>query len=128
MALMASSAWLERSATLFWVARDMARTRRPIIRMGMTTSGSIRNTYSVRRMLVMSSITKPPMNSSELRRNWLTELPTTFCSNVVSVVRRLSRSPVRVVSKNTVSIDRILAKTSRRMSATTRSPIHETRR
>jgi hypothetical protein len=41
-----------------------------------------------------------PMPITVLRRPMLSELPTTVCTSVVSVVRRLSTSPVWVDSKN----------------------------
>jgi len=49
---------------------------------------------------VTNSITRPPMNSSTLRRATEMLVPTTAWIRVVSVVRRDSTSPVCVVSKN----------------------------
>ena len=41
----------------------------------------------------------PPTVSRMLRSAWVTVEPITVCTTVVSVVRRDSTSPVRVVSK-----------------------------
>ncbi len=45
-------------------------------------------------------MTSAPMPITVLRRPMLSDEPTTVCTSVVSVVRRLSTSPVCVVSKN----------------------------
>ena len=50
--------------------------------------------------LVTNSMTRPPENSSVLRSASEMLVPTTVWISVVSVVRRDSTSPVRVVSKN----------------------------
>jgi len=50
--------------------------------------------------LVTNSMTRPPTNSSVLRSASEMLVPTTVWISVVSVVRRDSTSPVRVVSKN----------------------------
>jgi len=49
--------------------------------------------------LVTNSITRPPPNSRVLRSASEMLVPTTVWIRVVSVVRRDSTSPVRVVSK-----------------------------
>ena len=57
------------------------------------------------------------------------EMPTPEidCTSVVSAVSRDSTSPVRVTSKNVGSMRMTFAYTALRMSATTRSPNHDTR-
>ncbi len=80
----------------------------------------------VRRGLVMNSITRPPMNSSVLRSASEMLVPTIAWISVVSVVRRDSTSPVRVVSKNSGLWRTTCRYTALRMSAVTRSPSHET--
>ena len=54
-------------------------------------------------------------------------VPTTAWISVVSVVSRESTSPVRVISKNDGLIPITCLYTALRMSATTRSPSHDTR-
>ena len=92
------------------------------------TKGTTRNTKPVKRGLVTISIVVPPKNNSKLRNATDTCDPTTDCNNVVSVVKRDKTSPTRVVSKNWESRLRTCPNTSRRMSATTFSPIQETRK
>ncbi len=94
----------------------------------MTTSGTTRKTNPVRRGLVTISMVVPPRNSSILRSATETCDPTTDCNNVVSVVRRDMTSPMRVVSKNPGLRESTWLKTSRLISATTFSPIQETRK
>jgi len=50
--------------------------------------------------LVTISASSAPAPITTLRRPMLRLLPTTVCTSVVSVVRRLSTSPVLVLSKN----------------------------
>ena len=64
----------------------------------------------------------PPTNSSTLRRATETDEPRTDWISVVSVVIRLSTSPVISPSKNPGLIPITRSKTALRMSATTRSP------
>jgi hypothetical protein len=52
----------------------------------------------------------------------LSDEPTTVCTSVVSTVRRLSTSPVWVVSKNSGLWRMTWAYTALRRSAVTRSP------
>ncbi len=79
--------------------RDSRRTLRPNSTIGATTSGTTASTSKVSFGLVMNSMTAPPMISSALRSAIETDEPTTTCSSVVSVVRRDTTSPVRVISK-----------------------------
>ena len=88
------------SATRSWLARLSLRTRRPMIRVGSTTSARMPSTGSITRGLVTTSMASAPRPITVLRRPRLSEEPTTVCTSVVSVVRRLSTSPVWVVSKN----------------------------
>jgi hypothetical protein len=62
-----------------------------------------------------------------LRSAWVTLEPITVWITLVSVVSRESTSPVRVTSKKPGERRITCAKTSRRRSATTRSPIQVTR-
>jgi hypothetical protein len=82
-----------------WLSRDSSRTLRPNSTIGATTRGTTARTSKVSLGLVTNSITMPPMISSALRSAMETEEPTTTCSKVVSVVRRETTSPVRVISK-----------------------------
>ena len=50
--------------------------------------------------LVTNSIARPPANSKTLRSAIEMLVPTTAWISVVSVVRRDSTSPLRVISKN----------------------------
>ena len=88
------------SATLSWLARLNLRTRRPKNRLGSTTSTRMPSTCVITTGLVMTSISRAPMPITALRNPMLSDEPTTVCTSVVSVVRRLSTSPVCVVSKN----------------------------
>ncbi len=87
------------SATLSWLVRDSTRTRRPKIRIGATTSGTLTMTISVSLMSVTNSQTMPPIMISRLRSASDTDEPITVCSSVVSVVMRDWISPLRLASK-----------------------------
>ena len=84
-------------------------------------------TRPVRRGLVITSMAMPPTKSRRLRRAIETVAPTTVWMRLVSVVRRERISPVLVISKNPGLRRTRWAKTCRRRSATTRSPIQATR-
>ena len=88
------------SATRSWLARLSLRTRRPKNRLGSTTSTRMPSTCVITTGLVITSISRAPAPITALRRPMLRDEPTTVCTSVVSVVRRLSTSPVCVVSKN----------------------------
>ena len=74
----------------------------------------------------MMSMVIAPMPITALRRPMLKLEPTTVCTSVVSVVKRLSTSPVCVVSKNCGLCLTTWAYTALRRSAVTRSPSHVT--
>ena len=93
-----SSTWAPTSAIRSWLARDRRRTRRPNTRIGTSTSGTTRNTSPVSRALVTASNTVPPTSMIAFRSAIETEVPTTICRTLVSVVRRDRISPVRVTS------------------------------
>ena len=110
------------SATRSWLARLSLRTRRPKYRLGATTTIRMPSTWVITQGLVMTSITSAPMPITVLRSPMLRLLPTTVCTRVVSVVRRLSTSPEAVVSKNSGLCRTTWAYTALRRSAVTRSP------
>ena len=87
------------SPTRSWLARASRRTRRPNRMIGVTTSGTPASTSSVSFTLVSSSMTKPPIISSELRIAIDADEPMIVSSIVVSLVSREMTSPVRVISK-----------------------------
>ncbi len=109
-----------------WLARESFLTRRPKSRIGAITSGTPSTTSAVSLGLVMISMTRAPamirvfLNANEA------EEPITTSSSAVSLVRREIASPVRMVSKNPGDCSSRCPNTARRMSAETRSPIHDT--
>ncbi len=98
-ALRLSSTPAPTSATRSWLSRESLRTLRPISTIGATTKGTASTTKPVNFGLVIASMNRPPTSSRRLRSAKDTEEPITVCSSVVSVVMRVSTSPVRVVSK-----------------------------
>jgi len=110
-----------------WLNRDSLRTRRPSTMIGTTASGTTSSASAVRRGLVISSIARPPTNISELRIATETVEPTTWSIKVVSDDSRLITSPVRAVSNQAGLSRTMCAKAALRISATTRSPSHETK-
>ena len=94
---------------------------------GPTISGIRATIISVSLGLVATSITSEPSSVSAERSVIEMPTPEIDCTSVVSAVRRDSTSPVRVTSKNVGSIRTTFAYTALRMSATTRSPSHDTR-
>ena len=115
------------SATRSCESRDKRRTRRPSISSGPTISGIATTIIKVSVGLVATSSTSEPSSVSVERSEIEMPTPEIDCTSVVSAVRRDSTSPVRVTSKNVGSIRITFAYTALRMSATTRSPSHETR-
>lgn len=79
------------------------------------------------RGLVITIIAAAPKNIIKLRSAIETEAPTEDLIWVVSAVRRDTSSPLRAESKKAGDSDSRWAKTSRRRSATMRSPIVITR-
>ena len=110
-----------------WLARESLRTRRPNSAMGATTTGTISSTRAVSLKLVSASMIRLPIPSSVLRTAIDTLVPTTCSSSALSAVRREITSPVRACSKNAGDSSSRCANTSRRKSATTRSPSQDTR-
>ena len=94
----ASEALPELCAIQSWFSRLSFRRRRPSVRIGTTTSGTISRASPVSLAEVSSIITKPPKKISTLRSATETEEPTTDWIRVVSVVIRLRTSPVIVLS------------------------------
>ena len=88
------------SATRSWLARLSFLTRRPKYSAGNTTRIRMPSTCVITYGLVAISIAIAPMPITVLRRPIDRLEPTTVCTTVVSVVMRLSTSPVCVVSKN----------------------------
>jgi hypothetical protein len=127
MALSTSPAIAEASATRSWLSRLSERTRRPHSRAGSSTSSSTPSTCAITQGLVSTSMTSAPAAISALRRPMLKEEPITVCTSVVSVVRRDSTSPVRVVSKKPGAWRITRAYTAERTSAVMRSPSQVTR-
>ena len=122
MAFSTSAAMALASATRSWLARDRRRTRRPTYTLGNMISASMPITGSITRGLVMTSMASAPTPITMLRSPMLSDEPTTVCTSVVSVVRRLSTSPVCVVSKNSGLCRTTCAYTALRKSAVMRSP------
>ena len=98
--LLRSAAIALESATRSWLARESLRTRRPNHMVGSTTSTRMPSTCVITQGLVTMRASSAPAPISVLRRPSDRLEPTTVCTSVVSVVRRLSTSPVRVLSKN----------------------------
>ena len=94
-----SDARAELSATLSWLSRLSRRTRRPRMRIGSTTIGTISSVYPASFGAVQIISAMPPTKSSTLRSATETEEEITDRINVVSVVRREITSPVSTVSK-----------------------------
>ena len=115
------------SATRSCESRERRRTRRPSIKSGPTISGISTTIINVNLGLVATSITSEPMSVSAERSEIEMPTPEIDCTSVVSAVSRDSTSPVRVTSKNVGSMRMTFAYTALRMSATTRSPNHDTR-
>ena len=88
----------------------------------MTTAGTINKTNPVSFTEVRNINAKPPIKISKLRKAIEIDEPKTDRIRVVSVVMRLSTSPVSILSKKDGLIMITRSKTARRISATTRSP------
>ncbi|MGY4353668.1 hypothetical protein ACVW0J_000161 [Bradyrhizobium sp. i1.7.7] len=85
------------------------------------------STKPERRGLVITIIAAAPKNIMRLRSAIETEAPTADLIWVVSAVSRDTSSPLRAESKKAGESESRCAKTSRRRSATMRSPIVITR-
>ena len=107
--------------------RDSRRTQRPNATSGITISGIAKRTKPDSRGLVITIIAVAPMNSIRLRSAIDTEAPTADLIWVVSAVSREISSPLRAESKNAGDSEIRCANTSRRKSATMRSPMVITR-
>ncbi|OIQ74667.1 hypothetical protein GALL_436780 [mine drainage metagenome] len=125
--LSASDALPEDCAIQSWFSRLNPRRRRPSTMIGTTTTGTISNTNPVSLAEVSIISTRPPSNINKLRSATDTEDPITDKISVVSVVNRLSTSPVRIFSKNAGLMPITRSNSALRMSATTRSPSRVTR-
>jgi len=90
-------------------------------------TGIASSTKPESRGLVMTIMVVAPMNSIRLRSAIETEAPTADLIWVVSAVSREISSPLRAESKNAGDSEIKCANTSRRRSATIRSPIVITR-
>ncbi len=90
--------------------------------IGTTTAGTINSTNPVSLADVSISIANPPSKISMLRKATDTDEPISDRISVVSVVMRLSTSPVRRRSKKAGLMPITRSNRARRMSATTRSP------
>ena len=115
------------SASVSCALRDSRRTQRPNATSGITISGIASSTKPDSRGLVTTIIATAPMNSITLRSAIETDAPTADLICVVSAVSREINSPERAESKNAGDSEIRCANTSRRRSATMRSPIVITR-
>ena len=88
----------EDAAIQSWFSLLMARRRRPSTRIGTITAGTISSTIIVSFAEVSSISTMPPRKISRLRSAIDTDEPSTDWISVVSVVIRLSTSPVMMRS------------------------------
>ena len=107
--------------------RDSRRTQRPNATSGITITGIASSTNSESFGLVITIMVVAPMNSIKLRSAIDTDAPTADFICVVSAVSRDTSSPLRAESKNAGDSEIRCANTSRRRSATMRSPIVMTR-
>ena len=123
----ASEALPDEAAIQSWFSRLRRRRRRPSTRIGTSTSGTSSSTRPVSLAEVRSISTSPPTRISALRSAMETDEPITDRISVVSVVIRLSTSPVMICSKKAGLMPMVRSKTDLRMSATTRSPRSVTR-
>jgi len=106
--------------------RDSRRTQRPNATRGITINESPAAKTRQPR-LVITIIAVAPMNSIKLRSAIDTDEPTAALIWVVSAVSREISSPLRAESKNEGDSEIRCANTSRRKSATMRSPMVITR-
>ena len=95
--------------------------------IGIRITGTSSKTSPVSLAEVRNSMTSPPAISSILRSATETEDPITDRITVVSVVMRLTISPVITFSKKAGDRPITRSKTALRISATTRSPRRVTR-
>ena len=95
--------------------------------MGTTMAGTISKTRPVSFTLVKNISRIPPNRIKTFRRATETDDPISDRISVVSVVRRLTTSPVMIRSKNAGLRPTTRSNRARRMSATTRSPRRVTR-
>ncbi len=124
---MVSSASAPRSAIRSCADRARLRSRRPNTTSGSTTKGTTATTISASFGLVTTSMAIAPSASSADRSQTDTALPISDCSRAVSVVSRVSTSPVRSVSNTAGDSVSTRSNTAARMSAATRSPSQEIR-
>ncbi len=94
---------------------------------GPTMKGIATTIMSVNVGLVATSMINEPTSVMDERSEIEIPTPEIDCTSVVSAVSRDSTSPVRVVSKKLGSMWMTFRYTALRMSATTRSPSHDTR-
>ncbi len=79
-------------------ARDKPRTRRPVTISGTTTTG-INSRITPMSLALVSPISTSAPTRFKVERSTIDKLtPAMACTSVVSVVRRDSTSPTRVVS------------------------------
>jgi hypothetical protein len=126
MAFRISPASAEVSAMRSCEARDSLRTRRPNQTMGRITASRVSKISDDNCTLVTNSITIPPMNRKRFLSASEMLVPTTVWISVVSVVRRDSTSPVRVISKNCGLCVTTCVYTLPRRSVVMRSPSQDT--
>jgi hypothetical protein len=115
------------SASVSWAPRDSRRTQRPNATSGITISGMASSTKPESFALVTTIMAAAPKNSIRLRNAIDTEAPTADLIWVVSAVSREINSPERAASKKDGDSEIRCANTSRRRSATMRSPMVMTR-
>ncbi len=115
------------SAMRSWLRREMARTWRATTAIGPTTSTAPATTKAASLGASANRMTTHTIASTRLRSMTETVVPTTCSMIVVSTVIREVISAGRFSSKKPGDRRSRLRWTARRMSATVRSPIHDTK-
>ena len=110
-----------------WLLVDTARTRRPSTMIGPTISGMPSSIMPASFGDSTNRITRQAMPMTMLRSATDTVVPTTCSMIVVSTVSREVISAGRFSSKNPGDKRSKLRCTASRISATVRSPSHETK-
>ena len=88
----------DEAAIQSWFSRLSTRNRRPSVMIGMTTAGTISRTSPVSLGDVASISTIPPRKINRFRNAMEMDEPITDRISVVSVVMRLTTSPVMIFS------------------------------
>ena len=114
------------SATRSWLLRDCLRKRRPNQMIGTTTIGTAISRPAVSLGASQNRMATPTIVVITLRSATETVVPTTISMSAVSAVIREEISLGLLASKKEGGRRSRFFCTERRISATTRSPSHET--